>query len=149
MSEKIFFKLTSQKGNPIPNVVNWYGKLDTRKVNRQCYYELPRHLLLDMRTGKDVIYPDILTEPILMVSREAMEVILIYIKKMPFLHVALFDLEKGESISYFCPILADGEDCGEALYRVNKPGCSEIRIQRELAESLLCRGAIGLELSSL
>ena len=118
MNRNSFLVLNSQKGNPIPHVVNWYGKLDTRKVNRESYLELPKHLLLDMRIGTDVIYPDILADPILLVSREALEVIHMYVRKMPFLHVALFDIEKGEGVSYYCPILAEGGNCGETLYRL-------------------------------
>ncbi len=144
-----FFVLTAQNGNPIPRVVNWYGKLDVKKLNRESYQELPRYVLLDMKTDTDVIYPDILTDPVLMVSAEAMEVIQMYIKKIPAIFAALFDTEKGECASYYCPILAEGEECGEALYRVEKQGRTEIRIQLELAESLLCRGAAGMELTQI
>lgn len=48
--------LTVQKGNPLPQVINWYGKLDVRKLNRQDYREIPRRLLLEMRTGMDAVY---------------------------------------------------------------------------------------------
>ena len=48
------------------------------------------------------------------------------------------------SVAYFCPVL---EEEGEILYRVERPGGFEIRICEELAESLLERGAVGMELT--
>lgn len=60
----------------------------------------------------------------------------------------LLDTEKEESKTYYCPVLADNNvEQKEVLYRVKKLEGYEIRICEELAESLLSRGAIGLELS--
>ena len=74
--------------------------------------ENPSPLMLEMRTGVDVVYPDIMTFPLLLVSEEAMEVILLYDKEMPFFFVALFDTLKEESASYYCPVLPE-EAAGE------------------------------------
>ena len=94
-----YLTLTSQKGNPIPQVVNWYGKLDVRNVNRKDYKKYQRRC------------------------------------------------EKEESVSYYCPVLAEDSDGGkEALYRIKCRESYEIRICEELAESLLERGAVGMEL---
>lgn len=147
--KKKYFALTAPTGNPIPQIVNWYGKLDVRKVNRQDYKYISEHLFLDMRTGMDVVYPDILTTPVLMVSEKAMEVIKIYVEEMPFLHIILFDEVREESIAYYCPILeeVEEEEMGrEALYRVKHPDGYEIMLCEELIESLLDRGATGMEL---
>ena len=145
---KKYLTLTVQKGNPLPQVINWYGRLDVRKLNRKDYREIPRRLLLEMRTGMDAVYPDIIIDPVLMVSEEAMEIISLYDNRMPFIFLALFDVEKEESMSYYCPVLAEdntGQD--EVLYKVKHGNGYEIRICEELAESLLSRGAIGLKLS--
>lgn len=145
-----YLTLTVQNENPIPQVVNWYGKLDVRKINRKDYRELPEYLLLEMKTGMDVIYPDILTDPVLMVSEAVMEVIRLYDRNMPFLFLALFDAEKEESMSYYCPILEEGDgEEEEILYRIERPEGREIRISEELAESLLERGAVGIELQKI
>lgn len=143
-----YLTLTSQKGNPLPQITNWYEKLDIRKLNRQDYREIPRRLLLEMRTGMDVVYPDIMIDPVLMVSEEVMEIIKLYDNRMPFIFLALFDTQKEESKSYYCPVLAE-ENVGqkEILYRIKQSNGYEIRICEELAESLLSRGAIGLGLS--
>lgn len=64
--------------------------------------------------------------------------------QMPFLFLALFDEGRQESRSYFCPVLR--EEAGDAIYRIKHLEEYEIRICEELAESLLDRGAVGMEL---
>ena len=51
-----------------------------------------------------------------MVSKEALEVIRMYESDMPFLFFALFDGEKEESASYYCPIL-ENQNKNAAIYR--------------------------------
>ena len=59
----------------------------------------------------------------------------------------MFDTEKEESVSYYCPVLAEDSDGGkEALDWMKRREGDEIRICEELAESLLERGAVGMEL---
>ncbi len=141
-----YFLLKTQSGNPIPQICSWYGKLDERKLTREHYKELPGYVLLDMKTGMDILYPDIITEPFLMVSKGAMDVFKMYENDMPFLFAALFDTDKGESVSYYLPILADGNgECREAIYHTKNKNQWEIRIRIDLAESLLARGAEGME----
>ncbi len=124
-----YLVLKTQNQNPIPCVSSWFGKLDERKLTLKSYKELPRYFLLDMKTGTDVFYPDILTEPFLMV---------------------LFDIDKNESVSYHLPILAEGdENCQRAVYRVRKKDRWEIRVRLDLAESLLYRGAEGIEFTKI
>lgn len=142
-----YFLIKTQSGNPIPQICSWYGKLDERKLTRQHYKELPGCVLLDMKTGMDILYPDMVTEPFLLVSKGVMDVLKMYEKDMPFLFAALFDTDKGESVSYYLPILAEGnEECGEAIYRIKNKNRWEIRLRLDLAESLLARGAEGMEL---
>ena len=151
-TEKEYYVLVSQDGNPMPRIVNWYGKLDVRKINRVSYRELSGHILLDMKAGTDTVYPDILTDPVLMVSAEAKQVIKKYEEEMPFLFVALFDTESEESVVYYCPVLAEGNgtgEYGEALYLVRTEKGSEVRIRADLAESLLARGAVGMKLERM
>lgn len=145
-----YLVLKTQNQNPIPCVSSWFGKLDERKLTLESYKELPRYFLLDMKTGTDIFYPDILTEPFLMVSREAADVLRMYEEEMPFLFVVLFDIDKNESVSYHLPILAEGdENCQRAVYRVRKKDRWEIRVRLDLAESLLYRGAEGIEFTKI
>lgn len=140
-----YLVLKTQKENPIPRVSSWFGKLDERKLTLEAYKELPRYFLLDMKTGTDILYPDIMTEPFLMVSKEAADVLRMYEEDIPFLFVVLFDTEKGESVSYHLPILTEGdENCRKAVYRIRNKNRWEIRVRMDLAESLIYRGAEGI-----
>lgn len=114
-----------------------------RKLNRRDYRSMPAHLLLKMETRMDIIYPDILTDPVLMVSEEAMEVICLYERAMPFLSVILSDHAGEENKAYYYPVL---EEEGEIIYRIERLGGSEIWICEELAESLLEAGWWGWRL---
>ena len=144
-----YLTLVSQEGNPIPQIVNWYGKLDVRNVNRRDYKKIPSPLMLEMRSGMDVFYPDVMTSPVLMVSEEAMEVIRLYDSRMPFFFFALFDAAKEENVSYYCPVLAEDSGGGkEAMYRIKQRDGDVIKICEELAESLLERGVTGMGLTS-
>ena len=141
------FVVKGQKGNPIPRIVSWSGKLDSRKLNRKEYRKLPPYVLLEMETGMDILYPDVLLEPVFLVSREVMELLVHYDEGIPFLFVALFEAERQESASYFCPVLEESNEVQDKpIYRLLKKEGNEIRIRLDLAESLLARGAIGLVL---
>ena len=98
--DRRYLTLTSQKGNPIPQIRNWYGKLDVRNVNREDYKKIASPLMLEMRTGLDTICPDIMTSPVLMVSEEAMEVILLYDRNMLYFFVVLFDADGGKEVIF-------------------------------------------------
>lgn len=147
---KEYLMLDAQKGNSLPDIVNWYGKLDVRYLNRADYRKLPKYIILDMKTGEDTVYPDIITKPALMVSAEAMEVIWRYQPGFPSVFIVLFDTAREESVSYCCPILEEGEEAqkkGEVLYKVHTDKESGLRIRLELAETLLGYGAAGMELA--
>lgn len=142
-----YFQLKTQRGNPIPEICSWFGRLDERKLTRERYKELPEYFLLDMKTGMDILYPDVITEPLLLVSRGVMDVLKMYDKDMPFLFAVLYDTSRGESISRYLPILAEGDEkCQEPVYRIKNKNQWEIRIRMDAAESLLARGAEGMEL---
>ncbi|RKJ31701.1 hypothetical protein D7X25_35630 [bacterium 1XD42-8] len=74
-----------------------------------------------------------------------MELLVQYDESIPFLFIAMFEEEKEESVSYFCPILEEEEKVQDKpLYRLSKEeGRSEIHIRLDLAESLLAREIIG------
>lgn len=145
-----YFQLKTQSGNPIPQICSWHGKLDERKLNRAHYKELPGYVLLDMKTGMDILYPDIITEPFLMVSKEVMDVFKMYEADMPALFAALFDTDKEESVSYYLPILSEGNEEGQKpFYRILNKNRWDIRVRLDVVESLLARGAEGMDLTKI
>lgn len=160
-----YFLLTDSKRNPFPEIVGWSQALNIRKMNRGEYQELPSSFQLNMRTGMDHILPDILVTPFLLLSEPAMHVVSFYDPEIPWCFAVLFGDSGKECASYFCPILEE-EDCaveevyregetvrldrrkmkGLPLFRIRVKDRKKTVIRMDLAESLLMRHAVGLEL---
>lgn len=163
-----YFILGNHGDNPFPRVVNWYQILDIKKMNRNSYQELPEFFLLDMKLDMNSFIPDIIVFPFLLLSHAAMEIVSLYDSSIPFRFAALFDTQKKSCVSYYCPIMEE-EDCvvetndtgdqkmrldrgkmmGIPLFCVNICGEKRTIIRMDLAESLLMRDAIGVELQEI
>lgn len=162
-----YFMITCGDKNPFPQIVGWNTALDVRKLNRREYQQLPSRIILDMQLGLDACLPDMIASPFLLLSRGAMETVALYAPDTPFLFAALFDTKQGKCGSYYCPILED-EDCvlsdgsgggtivlarermkGLPLFRIKIRETDKTMIRMDLAESLLEREAVGLELQEV
>lgn len=143
-----YFVLEKQEGNGIPEIVNWYEKLDVRRINRQQHRKLPRIIMLDIKIWKEDIFPDMLFQPVLLVSQEVMAVIKMYDAEMPYHTVVLMDVDQTRSGVYCLPVLEEIRD-GEItenipLGFITERGCKKILVERDLLESLLYRGMTGV-----
>ncbi|MFW6677047.1 hypothetical protein ACOAOT_05235 [Lacrimispora sp. AGF001] len=163
-----YFILTNGDKNPFPHILNWSQTIDVRKLTRDEYQKIPPFIQLNAKLGMDGIFPDVIVKPFLLLSRSAMEVTALYDRDIPFLFFVLFDTEKGECASYYCPVLEE-EEClvkqpgpgqreivldrekisGAPLFRVRTGTESAVVIRMDLAESLLEREAIGLKLKEV
>ncbi len=160
-----YFLLTDNGRNPFPEIKGWSQVLDVRKLNRREYRELPSFFQLDMRLGMDWVLPDVLLFPFLLLSEHAKDIVSFYDPDIPWRFATLFDDGKKECASYFCPILEE-EDCvlegtyqeggdvrldgkrmkGLPLFQIRMKDKKKTIIRMDLAESLLVRHAVGLEL---
>lgn len=163
-----YFILTNGDKNPFPQIINWSQTIDVRKLTREEYQKMPPFIQLNAKLGMDGVFPDVIAKPFLLLSRPAMEVTALYDSTIPFLFFVLFDTEKGECSSYFCPVLED-EDClvkmpglrqreiildrqkmrGIPLFRVRNGPDSHTIIRMDLAESVMERKIVGLELEEV
>ena len=163
-----YFIVTNGEKNPFPQITNFSQAIDIRKLTRDEYQKIPPYILLNVKLGLDGIFPDIIDKPALLLSRTAMEVTVLYDSDIPFLFFVLFDTRKGECASYFCPVLEE-EDClagksgpgqreiildrkkmsGIPLFRVRTGMESATIIRMDLAESLLEREIVGMELKEI
>lgn len=163
-----YFILTNGDKNPFPQITNFSQTINIRKLTRDEYKKLPSYILLNAKLGLDGLFPDVIDKPVLLLSRTAMEVTVLYDSDIPFLFFVLFDTGKGECASYFCPVLEE-EDClarkpvpgqreiildrkkmsGIPLFRVRAGMESATIIRMDLAESLLEREIVGMELKEV
>ena len=166
--EMRYFLLTDSGRNPFPEIRGWSQVLDVRKMNRRKYRELPSSFPLKMRTGVDHILPDILLSPFLLLSEPAKDVVSFYDPEIPWCFAVLFGDSGKECASYFWPILEE-VDCvleepytGEGAVRLDERKMKGLPffqtwvkdrkktvIRMDLAESLLMRHAVGLELQEV
>lgn len=162
-----YFLLTNSGRNPFPEIGGWSQALDIRKMNRREYRELPSFFQLNMRTGMDHILPDILVSPFLLLSEPAMHVVSFYDPEIPWCFAVLFGDSGKECASYFCPILEEEDGVvkeayregeiirldskkmkGLPLFRIRVKDRKKTVIRMDLAESLLMRHAVGMELKA-
>lgn len=164
-----YFILTNGDKNPFPQIINWSQSIDVRKLTRDEYQKMSPFIQLNAKLGMDGAFPDVIARPpFLLLSRPAMEVTALYDSAIPFLFFVLFDTEKGECSSYFCPVLEE-EDClvkipglrqrelildrqkmrGIPLFRVRNGLESHTVIRMDLAESFLERKIVGVELKQV
>ncbi|WP_412326867.1 hypothetical protein [Lacrimispora sp.] len=163
-----YFILTNGDKNPFPQIINWSQAIDVRKLTREEYQKMPPFIQLNAKLGMDGVFPDVIAKPFLLFSRPAMEVTALYDPDIPFLFFVLFDTEKGECSSFFGPVLEE-EDClvrapglrqselifdrqkmsGIPFFRVRNGLESYAIVRMDLAESLLERKIVGLELKEV
>lgn len=147
-----YYIIEEQQGSSIPIIVNWYDKLDVRKINKEQHINLPEIIILDIKLGVDAVYPDMLFFPFLLVSKEVMEIIRMYDETIPYHSIVLNDLGETGGRVYCLPILDEFIN-EEQLWRNNiiiyfksENNKKKIHIRTDLLESLLFREITGIKI---
>lgn len=120
-----------------------------------------------IETGEDALFIDIMTDPIVMVTKKVKNCLQLYEPNVPFKEIILLDRKKRVTQNYFVPGLAeldfltdrseytnwnydlkyaelDKKKIGDkAVFTVKGPEKRNIIIRLDVAESLLRRGAKG------
>jgi len=130
----IFFLVETDAKNQIPHGINANRAVDLRYVNRGQAYMIPNCCVVDMKTPREVFFPDILTEPFLMVSEEAAQVIEMYMPETIFKTIYLLETESEIHATYFMPFLEEVDCLAEQTERS--------RGGTELLDIVLCKDAV-------
>ena len=160
-------------GNHIPYGININKAVDLRYANRKDAYKIPNCCVVDMKTPREVFFPDILTEPFLMVSRETADVIEMYAPQTIFKTIYLLEAEREIHATYFMPFVEEVECLSDQTKRsrggtelleivLHRDAVAEKTIFRiagfthtylivrlDAIESMLRRGVRGLKLQEL
>ena len=160
--------------NMAPRLKNWYGSFDVRDVAIDSFYKLPEGQLFIVEMTEKEIFTDFIMFPFLLISQRVMDVIKMYGDICYYRQVFLLDAGSGNSESYYLPVLDESKqiqlydkefEAGTCIRRlpeeefaitVNK-NIFWIRdsltrhtiISMDFAESLLRRGATGIELKEV
>lgn len=88
-----------------PQLANWYGKFDARKIRLDKYPELPDQELFLIKSANKLIFTDIILFPFLLVSPMVMDVIKMYRDTCYYRQIILLDQKHQKSEIYFLPVL--------------------------------------------
>lgn len=102
-----YFLLETDKRNHIPYSINKNRAIDIRFVNKESAYKIPNCSIVDMEISQEPFFPDILDEPLLIVSREFADVIEMYEPNIIFKTVYLLNNESEVHRTYFLPFLEE------------------------------------------
>lgn len=112
-----YFLLGTDKGNHIPYSINSNRAIDIRYANRENAHRIPDCSIVSMKVPMEVFFPDILTEPFLMVSDTVADVIEMYALGTMFKTIYLLEKESGMHQTYFMPFLEEVECLSEKTKR--------------------------------
>lgn len=108
-----FFLVGTDTGNRIPYGINANRAVDLRYADRKNAYRIPNCCVVDMKTPREVFFPDIIIEPFLMVSEEVADVVEMYTPRTIFKTIYLLETESEIHATYFMPFLEEIECLSE------------------------------------
>lgn len=173
---KYFLLKTHPAYTIAPDIINSFLTFHPRYRNPGESYQLPDRYLLEIQPNADTVFTDIISSPYLLVSQLVKAVIRLYHPKMIFKEIVLVEAKNDLAEVYYMPILplvnclhASSQcniDCSVIKHGVlDKSMLNDQKIFRigdaysangpyyvvhlDLAESILRRGARGIELKPL
>ncbi|MFR4350210.1 MAG: hypothetical protein ACLT3H_00910 [Roseburia sp.] len=154
-----------------PDIRNWLGVFEKRDVHLDRHHKIKDRFLLKIEPGKNTVFTDLISMPVLMVTEKLRDVIRMYEPTTPFKEVVLLDYSRGISKLYYLPILQEPACLSEmseltpnrygivkAVLDLNKVGEHSIFkiggifddyyvVRLDVAESFLRREAVGISLT--
>jgi len=176
---EINMKYFELKGNDMykftPRLINWYGEFDVRNIRIDKFYKLPKCHLFKIESSESTIFSDAIFFPFLLVSPMIKNVIKMYGDSSYFVDIILLDPKHGKSELYHLPVFEETDDL-QIGYKTYDKGVRKTKpekgadcivtmernifwvhdnqkrhtiISQDLAESLLRREAIGIDLQEI
>jgi len=171
-----YFELTGNTRYKFaPRLVNWYGAFDVRNIRIEKFYKLPKQHLFKIESSENTIFTDAVFFPFLLVSQMVRDVIKMYGDAAFYREIILLDSEAAKSQLYYLPVFEETSEL-QIGYKTFDHGICTIEkekdkkqivsldrnifwiddrrkrhtiISQELAESLLMRNAIGIDLQEV
>lgn len=112
-----YFLIETNKRNQIPYAINANRAVDVRYANKKDAYKIPNCCVVDMKIPREVFFPNILIDSILLVDRTVAGVIDMYMSGTVFKTIYLLHYESGMHMTYFMPFLDEVECLSEKTVR--------------------------------
>ena len=168
---RYFMLKQDERITDMPYQQDLFEKIDLRHISASKAGLIPARTLIRLRPSKNTVFPDVLCNPVLLVTREMRDVIKVFDQYLVFRQVVCLDPENQMVQLYFMPMLEDIDCLSDKSEYVNESRAtlskavimrSPIRdkslfqikhntkrisiIRLDLAESLLTRGCKGFTL---
>lgn len=149
-----------------PQLINWYSKISPEKLKWGTYHEVSSKTVLYVKKDIDIYFPDILTFPFFMVSKNIKDILSLYEPNMGYRQIILIEREYEKVMQYFIPHLLR-VDCldissqysfdhsevlnakididkvpDKCIFELDGVSKRQIVVRHDFLESILRRGAI-------
>ena len=155
----------------IPYPKDFFEHIDIRNVNAERGDLIPHRILIQLRPSKFTVFPELLCAPVLLVSKDAQDVIKLYDESIEYRQIIYLDKENGLAQLYFMPLLVT-IDClsprseyikasrtafseivlrgekirDESIFMVKNQTQRVVTVRLDLTENLLTQGCGGFTL---
>ena len=132
----------------------WQEKINPKWLCFQDFYKTPRRCILTASIGENVPFPDIVIAPFLLLSNLMMDVVKLYGEPVYKRDVIIISEHNQQSKQYYLTMLETAGK-GRILLEESNLFCMDIKNQKEIvvsqdfAESILRRGAVGIDLEDI
>ena len=132
----------------------WQEKINPKWLCFQDFYKTPRRCILTASIGENVPFPDIVIAPFLLLSNLMMDVVKLYGEPVYKRDVIIISEHNKQSKQYYLTMLETAGK-GRILLEESNLFCMDIKNQKEIvvsqdfAESILRRGAVGIDLEEI
>lgn len=90
-----------------PMIINWTNKVDARNLKWGSYHKIEPRTLLEIKSNRETVFPDILSMPFFLISKNIKDVLSIYEPNMGFKEFLLADFKYELVNQYFLPQLEE------------------------------------------
>ena len=132
----------------------WQEKINPKWLCFQDFYKTPRRCILTASIGENVPFPDIVIAPFLLLSNLMMDVVKLYGAPVYKRDVIIISEHNQQRKQYYLTMLETAGK-GRILLEESNLFCMDIKNQKEIvvsqdfAESILRRGAVGIDLEEI
>lgn len=170
---KYFLVRMDPQFDTAPEIIDWFKRIDRRDIRHGESYKIENRQLFFIKGRPQTTFPDILSFPYFMVTEIIRNVIRMYEPHTIFKEIVLLDQENSDTCTYYIPVL-EYVDCLSIYSKLTKDRSTILEgvlnkgkvsdcsifylegvgnlytvVRMDLVESILRRGAKGLELNEV
>ena len=96
-----YFLIEAETQDPLPEIINWYGKINPQYINEKDADKIKNWELLNVKVCQDTVFPDVLSDPFFMLSKNAAEIVSHYEPGIRMIGIQLFSRKNRILLPYF------------------------------------------------